>query len=148
MKSSLVGGRAQAREFRILSIHMKNIFRSIGAVLAGIIAGAALSIGTDFALAALHVFPPVASTSFLPWMLVLALFYRSIYTVVSGYVTAMLAPQRPMLHVTILGIIGIIVSAIGAVVGWNLSQHWYPLALIVIALPCAWLGGTLRIHNR
>jgi hypothetical protein len=127
---------------------MKNIFRSVGAVLAGIITGAALTIGTDFTLATLHVFPPIASTSFLPWMLVLALFYRSIYTVVSGYVAAMLAPQRPTLHVAILGIIGIIVSTVGAVVGWNLSEHWYPLALIVIALPCAWLGGKLRIHNR
>jgi hypothetical protein len=127
---------------------MKDIFKSIGAVLAGIIVGAALSIGTDFTLAALHVFPPIASTSFLPWMLVLALFYRSLYTVASGYITAMLAPLRPMRHVAILGIIGIILSAVGAVVGWHLSQHWYPLALIVIALPCAWLGGKLRMHNR
>ncbi len=81
-------------------------------------------------------------------MLVLALFYRSLYTAASGYITAIFAPQRPMRHVAILGIIGILVSATGAVVGWNLSQHWYPVALVIIAFPCAWLGGKLRMHNR
>lgn len=125
----------------------KKVFKSIGAVLAGIVMGAALSIGTDFTLAALRIFPPVESRSFLPWMLGLALFYRSVYTVASGYITAMLAPQRPMRHVVILGIVGILVSAGGVVAGWNLSQHWYPIALVIIALPCAWLGGKLRIHK-
>lgn len=127
---------------------MKNILKSAGAVLAGMVTGAALSIGTDFALSALHVFPPVESRSFLPWMLGLALFYRCIYTIAGGYVTAMLAPQNPMSHVAILGIIGVVLSTVGAAVGWNLSHHWYPIALIVIAFPCTWLGGTLRVRNQ
>jgi hypothetical protein len=38
-------------------------------------------------------------------------------------------------------------SALGAVVTWNraLGPHWYPLALVVTALPTAWLGGKLRL---
>jgi len=43
----------------------------------------------------------------------------------------------------------VIVSTVGAVVTWNrgpaFGPHWYPLALIVTALPCAWLGGKLRV---
>jgi hypothetical protein len=31
---------------------------------------------------------------------------------------------------------------------WNsgpeFGPKWYPLALVVVALPCAWLGGRLR----
>jgi hypothetical protein len=126
----------------------KNIFKSVGAVLAGIVAGAVLSIGTDLVLAALHVFPPLGSAAFLPWMLGVALFYRCVYTVASGYITAMLAPERPMRHVVILGVVGILLSAAGVVAAWKLSEHWYPIALVVIALPCAWLGGRFRVQNR
>jgi hypothetical protein len=36
---------------------------------------------------------------------------------------------------------------VGTVVTWNrgpaFGPHWYPLALIVIAMPCAWVGGKL-----
>lgn len=126
---------------------MKNILKSIGAVLAGIVVGAALSIGTDLTLAALHIFPPLGSTAFLPWMLGAALFYRCVYTVASGYITAMLALRRPMCHVIILGVIGILVSAAGVVASWKQSERWYPIALVVIALPCAWIGGRLRVHE-
>jgi hypothetical protein len=126
----------------------KNTYKSIGAVVAGLITGAVLSIGTDFALGALGIFPPIGTGTFLPWMLVLAFIYRSIYAAAGGFVTAMLAPNQPMRHVVILGIIGIMVSAVGVVVGWRLSDHWYPIALVVIALPCTWLGGKLKTHNR
>ncbi|MGB8216689.1 MAG: hypothetical protein WCE94_05230 [Candidatus Methanoperedens sp.] len=121
----------------------KIIFKSVGAILAGFIAVFVLSIGTDFVLETLGVFPP-PGTVFTPWMLMLALVYRCAYTVVGGYVTAMLAPDRPMRHAIILGIIGIIAATLGAAAGWNLSQHWYPIALIVTGLPCTWLGGKLK----
>jgi hypothetical protein len=148
-KWSFVAGRRRMPVLGASQSNMnKNIFKSLGAVLAGIVAGAVLSIGTDLALAALHIFPPLGSTAFLPWMLGVALFYRCVYTVASGYITAMLAPQRPMRHVVILGMVGILVSAVGVVAGWKLSEHWYPIALVIIALPCAWLGGKLRIHKR
>ena len=40
-----------------------------------------------------------------------------------------------------------VLAVVGAVVTWNkdLGPHWYPLALIVTALPCAWVGGKLRL---
>ena len=68
-----------------------------------------------------------------------------IYAVAGGYVTAWLAPKNPMRHVIILGCIGIVLGSIGVVVAWNLSAHWYPLALVITALPCTWLGGKLKV---
>jgi hypothetical protein len=54
-----------------------------------------------------------------------------------------------MMHALIGGAIGLVVSAIGAIVTWNrgpaFGPHWYPVALVVIAMPCAWLGGKLRL---
>jgi len=122
----------------------KNTFKSIGAVLAGVITIVALSVGTDFVLETLGIFPSPDQGLFIPWMLMLALIYRSIYAVTGGYVTATLSPTRPMRHAIILGIIGIVASTFGAVVAWDLSAHWYPIALIITALPCTWLGGRLK----
>jgi hypothetical protein len=77
----------------------------------------------------------------------LATIYRTVYGVVGSYTTARLAPRRPMLHAMVGAILGTIVGTVGAVVTWNhteLGPHWYPLALIATAFPCAWIGGRIR----
>jgi len=61
-----------------------------------------------------------------------------------GYVTARLAPDRPMRHVKILGTIGVVLSCVGVIVGWNLSEHWYPIALAITAFPATWFGGSMK----
>ncbi len=52
-----------------------------------------------------------------------------------------------MQHALAGGGVGFVVSVVGAMVTWNggpaFGPHWYPLALIVIAMPCAWAGGKL-----
>lgn len=122
----------------------KKTLKSIGAILAGFLTVVILSVGTDFVLETLGIFPPAGQGLFVSWMLILALIYRIIYTIAGGYVTAILAPDRPMQHAIILGIIGIVFAIIGTIVGWKLSAHWYPIALVITALPCTWLGGKLK----
>lgn len=125
-----------------------NIIKSIGAVLAGFITVALLSVATDALLETVGVFPPVSSTGlFVTWMLALALIYRSIYTVLGGYITARMAPQNPKRHVLALALLGFVAGVAGAVAGWDLSQHWYPVALAVTGPLFVWLGGWLRIRE-
>jgi hypothetical protein len=118
--------------------------KSIGAVLAGFLAVVVLSTATDAILEKLGIFPPATNGLFVTWMLAVAFAYRSVYTMLGGYVTARLAPGRQKRHVTVLGILGIIGGVIGVVTGWDLSAHWYPIALAVTAFPFVWLGGALR----
>jgi hypothetical protein len=97
-----------------------------------------------------HVFPPLgASMTGYDGPLLLATIYRTLYGVLSSYIAARLAPYRPMLHAMVLGALGFAVSILGAVVTWNkgpaFGPHWYPVALVVLALPTAWLGGKLRL---
>jgi hypothetical protein len=80
-------------------------------------------------------------------MLMVALAYRCLFAIAGGYVTAMLAPNRPMRHAIILGLIGVVASILGTITGWNLSAHWYPILLILTSLPCTWLGGKLKISQ-
>jgi hypothetical protein len=53
-----------------------------------------------------------------------------------------------MLHALAGGAVGLALSMVGAGVTWNrgpdFGPHWYPLALVATALPCAWVGGKLR----
>jgi hypothetical protein len=121
----------------------KNIFKSIGAILAGMVAGAVLSVVTDLVLEKTGVFPPPKPGLFAGWMLSLALVYRSIYTILSGYVAAALSPNKSMHHAVILGAIGVVITILGSVANWDKSAAWYPVALIVVTLPCTWLGGFL-----
>jgi peptidoglycan/LPS O-acetylase OafA/YrhL len=83
--------------------------------------------------------------------LLLATVYRTIYNVGASYITARLAPRRPMLHAMIGGFLGLAACIAGAVGTWNkgpaFGPHWYPLALVVLALPSAWVGGKLRLSQ-
>jgi hypothetical protein len=36
-----------------------------------------------------------------------------------------------------------VLNVAGMIVMWNLGSHWYPIALILLAPPGAWLGGVL-----
>jgi hypothetical protein len=126
----------------------RNVSKSIWAVLAGFLVVVLLSTMTDSLLESAGLFPQPDTNVYMPgWMLFLALLYRSAYTVLGGYVTAMLAPQNPMKHVKVLAVIGTIGGVIGMIVGWNLSEHWYPIALAVTAYPLVWWGGKLRLKK-
>ena len=128
----------------------RRIGRSIGAMLTGIVAGIILTIGTDIVLHAIGVFPPWGQSMVgFDGPLVLATVYRTVYGVLGSYIIARLAPDRPMQHALVGGFVGFVVSIVGAAVTWNkgpaFGPHWYPLALIVLAMPQAWAGGRLRV---
>jgi hypothetical protein len=123
--------------------------RSIVAVVAGFIAVAGLSIATDEVLHILQVYPPWGVTMTDPKLFALALSYRIIYTVLGGWITARLAPRSPMRHVMVLAIIGLLGGAAGVAVAIgrsDLGPLWYPIAILLTAYPCTWLGGVLRVR--
>jgi len=124
----------------------RHIGRSIAAVLAGMLFVVILSLGTDLALHAAGIFPALGERMSNN-LLLIATAYRTVYAVAGGYITARMAPNRPMHHALVGGFIGIALGTLGAVTTWNraLGPHWYPLALIVTALPTAWLGGKLHL---
>ena len=122
----------------------RNISKSIGAGLVGIIVGASLSFGTDFILRSAGILPEdnLYVSAGLIWAVLL---YRSAYNVLGFYIVARLAPNNPMRLALVLGVIGTILSIVGAVVTWNMNvgPHWYALTLAALTMPSAWLGGKL-----
>jgi hypothetical protein len=51
-----------------------------------------------------------------------------------------------MRHAMALAIVGLVLSLLGLAANIakpDLGPIWYPLALVLSAVPCAWLGGRL-----
>lgn len=125
----------------------RRLGRSIVAVLAGMAVAIVLTLVTDLVLRKLHVFPPLGER--VPdRLLALATGYRFVYGVAASYLTAYLAPYRPIAHAMVGGALGFAASLAGAVATWNggpaYGPHWYPVALVILALPQAWIGGWMR----
>jgi hypothetical protein len=133
---------------RFSGVMAKKILQSIGAVVAGAAVSIILEVGTDLAMRAAGIFPKTEG-SMSDALFILATAYRTIYGVLGAYITARLAPNRPMTHALILGALGTVAAAAGAIAMWNkmpaIGPKWYALALIVLALPPAWLGAKLRL---
>ena len=135
----------------------KKIFKSIGAVLAGFILTLILTRGLDILLESTGIFPSVEEQQKhgfnILWMNILAIIYRVVFTIIGGYVTAKLAPSKPMKHVLILGIIGTIIAIIGNIVVANIPEManvlplWFSIALVITAFPSIWIGGKLATKN-
>jgi hypothetical protein len=123
----------------------RNLGRSILALVAGFVVNVAVSLGTDFAMVSMGILPTLGRGVMSDSQSLLAASYRTLYSVISSYVVARLAPYAPVGHALTGGAVGMVLATVGAVATWNqgLGPHWYPLSLVVTALPSAWLGGKL-----
>jgi hypothetical protein len=126
----------------------KSIFKSIGAIIAGLLAIVVLSIATDILVEQLGLVPPANKGTFSTNMFIIALIYRSIYAISGGYLTAKLSPQKPLKHSSILGIIGFVLSLLGTIAMWDKGSHWYSILLTITAFPTTWFGGKLFLKNK
>jgi hypothetical protein len=124
----------------------KNILKSIGAVLAGLIFIGVTHSAIDAILESAGVLPK-GHLNVGAGLILFVILYRAIFSLAGCYLTAKLSPQHPMKHSLILGGIGTILSAAGAIVtaDMNLGPAWYAWSLAVISLPIAWLAGRLYL---
>ena len=118
--------------------------KSIWAVIAGILFVIIVTTVVDIALYSAGILPhagqPLSNS-----LALLATAYRIVIGVLGGWLTARLAPDRPMKHALILGIIGTALGLVGVVVTWNqgLGPRWYAIAIAVLAIPQCWAGARL-----
>ena len=124
----------------------KNTWKSIGAVVAGFLFIVVTHTAMDAIFESAGVLPKghlYVSTG----LILFVIFYRAVFSLAGCYLTAKLAPQNPMKHALILGGIGTVLSALGAIAtaNMNLGPSWYAWSLVAISLPIAWLGGKLYV---
>ncbi len=120
----------------------RTILRSVAAVVVGVVFVIIVTTIVDLALHALHVYPP-GREPLTDALALLASSYRLVIGVVGAWLTAKLAPNRPLWHAVLLGCVGTMLGIVGIAVTWNLGlgPRWYPISLAVLALPQSWFGG-------
>ena len=123
----------------------RNLWRSVGAVVAGMLVVVVLSLVTDEMLHRTHVYPPWEHGLHDPSLNLLALSYRCLFNVVGGYVTALLAPRNVVRHLWIFALISFALGVVGAIatIPMNLGPAWYPILLALSAFPCTWVSWRL-----
>ena len=118
--------------------------RSIWALIAGILVIIVVTTLVDILLHVVGVYPPMGEPLDDRLALV-ATSYRIVIGIAGAWLTARLAPGRPMTHAMILGYLGVVLALVGLAATWNagLGPRWYPIALVVLAIPQCWAGGKI-----
>lgn len=121
------------------------MLRGILAVLAGLFLIPILNLATNAALGRMlpEWYPASGRVEFVPALL-LSCAYVAAFGILGCYVTARLAPSRPMLHALILGALGLAVSIPTAMMAWNDAPAWFNLYNLLAVIPYAWIGGRIR----
>jgi hypothetical protein len=122
-------------------------WKSVRAVGAGVLVVIGVTTAVDLLLHAAGVFPR-AGQPLDDALSLLASSYRLVITVGAAWLTARLAPVKPMKHAMVLGVIGTLLGLAGVAATWNLDlgPRWYPVSLAVLAIPECWAGA--KIHER
>jgi hypothetical protein len=118
--------------------------KSVWAVAAGLLFIIGVTTLVDIVLHLVGVYPPMDQPIDHPLAL-LATVYRIVISIAGAWLTARLAPDQPMKHAMALGYVGVGLSLVGLVATWNLGlgPRWYPIALVVLAIPQCWAGGQI-----
>jgi hypothetical protein len=125
----------------------RRFLRSAAAIVVGFLSVAVFSLATDQVLHVVGVYPPWGEPMYDTGLNFLALSYRTLYTILGGYITAALAPHAPMRHVMVVAILGLVAGTAGAITAIrmaDLGPNWYPIALAITGFPCVWLGGVIH----
>lgn len=123
---------------------MRNLWKSVLAVFVGFLVAAVASALADFTMGSIGLMEFENFKNSPTWVEAIVVVYRFLFNTIGSYTTAKLAPTRPMRLVMIGGTIGFVLSIIGAASMWEKAAPWYSIAIIVIALPAAYIGGTLH----
>ncbi|HEX6371312.1 MAG TPA: hypothetical protein VF006_20505 [Longimicrobium sp.] len=120
--------------------------RSILAIVAGFVLAGALNVGTNTVLArvAPEMVPPPGTPNTNTTALFVILAYVALYGILGCYVTARLAPSRPMLHALIVGGLALAMSIPVTISVWNDTPAWFNVYNLLAVMPYAWIGGRIR----
>jgi hypothetical protein len=120
--------------------------KRFGAAFAGLVTIVLLTIATDVLMHTRGVFPPPGQPmSNSLWLM--STLYRIVYGVLGCWVAARLAPDHPRAHAMSLGVLGTGLGVAGPIATWGrgpgFGPPWYPIAVALMPIPCAWLGATV-----
>jgi hypothetical protein len=120
------------------------ILRGVLAIVAGFVAIAVLSLGADavFRRAAPGLFGAGGRSDHLGVLLAM-IAYSAVFATAGAWLTARLAPDRPLRHALILGGLGLALAVPVTIAHWHTAPVWFHVVTLALTLPAAWVGGTM-----
>jgi hypothetical protein len=118
--------------------------RSIVAIGAGFLFIGALAFGTGAALHAAGIVPAPGEPMTDLGDVLLETAYVAVLAIAGCWLAARLAPDRPMRHALILGLLGLAFNVMGAAATWGQRPIWAVALNLALVMPYAWIGGRLR----
>src|SRR5689334_21044937 len=119
------------------------MWRSILAVLAGIVCWAVLWVGSNAILASL--FPAQYQSEkkeYVP-MLLFLIGLSFIFSIIAGYLTARLAPRKEMAHTFVFGVLQLAMGIAAELANFKALPLWYHLVFLALLIPGNLFGGML-----
>jgi hypothetical protein len=123
---------------------MPPIARSVAAIVAGFVLIAALSLTTGAALQGAGLMPAAGLPMTDTGGVLLETAYVAIFAIAGCWFAAYLAPDRPMRHALILGLLGLAFNLVSAAAVWDQRPTWAIILNLALVMPYAWIGGRLR----
>lgn len=122
------------------------MLRSILAVLAGFLTWTVLWLTSNAAIAAAlpDAFRADGSTDSAGILLVILLL-SVVFSLIAGYVAAIVARRAIMKHALALGLLQLAVGLFVQIQYWNLMPLWYHLSFLALLLPGILVGARLRL---
>ena len=124
---------------------MPPFMRSILAIGAGFVLIPVITIGIDLVL--MRAMPAVFGAPDANHdlrVLVIGTAYTAVTAIACCWLTAALAPNRPMRHALILGALGVAATVLTLVPQLSSMPLWFAALSVLLVMPYAWLGGRLR----
>jgi hypothetical protein len=120
------------------------MLRSILAVLGGWAVVGVLVVCTDFALMAM--FPDQYKEGVVPpdHLAGISLATSTLWSVVGGWVCALIAVRKPWHHLVALMVWGEILGIATAFYYWGKMQSWYLVGLPLLWIPAIFIGGWIK----
>jgi hypothetical protein len=125
------------------------MLRSILAVIAGSITWMVTALGMDLVMMTLlpHLYGAGGRVESVP-LLLFSGFYSLLFSVLGGYVTALIARRSELQHVFILGVLQLVMGVVATIKMWDTAPVWYHIVFLTLLIPANLLGGQLRLMQK
>ncbi|MGI9107410.1 MAG: hypothetical protein ACR2G4_14315 [Pyrinomonadaceae bacterium] len=125
------------------------MLRSIFAVIAGSVVWMVTALGMDAMLMSLAPmwFGENGKVESLP-VLLLMLSYSLSFSVLGGYVTALIAGRKEVRHALILGVLQLVMGLAATIRFFDTAPVWYHVLFLTLLIPTNVLGGRLRVAQK
>ena len=80
--------------------------------------------------------------------LIFSIFCEAFFAVGTGYLVALIARRRELLHAGILAAIFVIIGLASLIFKTHQYPYWVALSIVLINAPCSLLGGYIRQNTK